>query len=332
VEPNDDIQAMVALVGILDCARESLARRDVFNENIATIVRSAMENLHRLSDLLRMPTRVFAVGQDYGNKWAEACVRVLGRPFVLKSDFEPYDEKDFREKREAIFVAYNELLEKKLPSDDRYIGLGPGCDFSTVYAHAESYSAPGMRRFRESCLIGVWSAFETLAADLWVEAVNQRPDSLGLNVFTPDASVSFKILRDFEYQISSRIGELARRKEIGKFDDLDKMKEAYLLAFKVPPGEKNGRPSPNIIAIFDKHIVRLRAASLVRNLLLHAAGKVDVKFKRNMQGIDPPLASLKEGADLPLDGRRVIEWITTPIECSLELIEFVDGWLKTFEE
>lgn len=179
-----------------------------------------------------------------------------------------------------------------------------------------------------SVLISAWTAFETLAGDLWVAAVNARPDSLGENVFGTNATIDFGLLREFDYQIEGRLGDAARKKDHGKFNSLDSIKEAYLLAFRAPPGDAKAKSSPNLVQLFNTYFRPLRVLELLRNLLAHQGGKVDAIFLAKIKPFDYDLAKLEADKPIPLQGNMVIQGVGPVIEFGTKLIEFVDSWMK----
>src|SRR4051812_44221578 len=59
-------------------------------------------------------------------------------------------------------------------------GLGEGATLAERYIASIPVVRDGFKPLFSSIIIGGWTAFESLATDLWIEALNIRPKSLGL--------------------------------------------------------------------------------------------------------------------------------------------------------
>ena len=54
---------------------------------------------------------------------------------------------------------------------------------SALIVMAIAAVSEGIKGLLSGVLVGSWTAFETLATDVWVEAVNQRPMSSGVSAW-----------------------------------------------------------------------------------------------------------------------------------------------------
>jgi hypothetical protein len=183
-----------------------------------------------------------------------------------------------------------------------------------------------------SVLLGSWTAFEVLAGDLWVAALNDRP-RLGFAALDADKSDSdsdeekerkdkvkftlpVKLLRKYKYDLKTRMGSVLRKK--WDFARRVEAKEAYLKTFR-KPSDKHVLES-----IFDDQKLIWMAA--IRNSIVHDGAIADHEFTCQIKR-HPQLRTVKEGESIPLRGSLVREFIDAASQRGLELIKFVDDWL-----
>lgn len=187
-----------------------------------------------------------------------------------------------------------------------------------------------------SVLLGSWTAFEALAADLWVAALNERPRlgivALGADKSSTDsdeqreqkAKVKFilpaGLLRDLKYDLKSHMGTVLREK--WDFGRRSEAKDAYLKTFR-EKAEKE-----RLTSILDDQKLIWMAA--IRNSIVHDGAVADRQFVSQMER-HPTLSAVKEHHAIPLRGPLVREFIDIASQRGIELIEFVDGWLAVNE-
>src|SRR5437667_7985386 len=119
-------------------------------------------------------------------------------------------------------------------------------------------------------LIGLWTAFESAAQDVWILAVNSRPKPLADRIlktldkeerqkFLPAAMVS-----EADYDLRNCMGDILLRKRAVDFQLLSTIREAYKIAFE-----------SRLESIFEEHQVELSRLEAVRNLFAHKGGSID---------------------------------------------------------
>jgi hypothetical protein len=201
----------------------------------------------------------------------------------------------------------------------------------TSSVDAQDGSGVGEDTFRAilvSMVLLSWAAFESLAGDLWVAAVDLRPkladsiinarrDQNGNQQKGADSKkVDFAVLKDFNYNLTGRLGSFLRHVEKVDFDNLEKICHAYDTAF----GEEAE-------AVTTKNPYRsdLRALELVRNVWAHRAGIVDDQMCNSWKGITIDLPN--KGSEFIVDGAVARQLIDAAICSADSLIRFVDAWL-----
>jgi hypothetical protein len=204
------------------------------------------------------------------------------------------------------------------------------------YVTAQTQSMYGT--IMSSQLILSWSAFETLANDLWKEAVNAHPGTLALMKAKKEKGISNQkaenekqkieqekrettlvpmwLIERHGFDVSKCIGNILAVK-YGGMRSLDEIADRYVSTFP------RGCIAGNIEFWNDEHI---RASSAVRNLLIHKAGKVDKEFKEQ-RGKYAELACCDIDDQLFIDGKLVSDLIRGMVAFTKRLIVAVDEWI-----
>lgn len=181
-------------------------------------------------------------------------------------------------------------------------------------------------------LVMVWTAFETLAGDLWEACINARPKlgyaALGATVNPQSAeeedkkrkagvSMPLSLLEEYGFNVRDKMGTILRRDQKWNFSSRRQSREAYMTVF-----EKSHHAAIRV-AFDDK---RLRWLFAVRNAVVHAAGAADRPYLELAAG-HPVLSQVAAGAQIPIDGVICYELVPACLECCRALLQFVDGWM-----
>jgi hypothetical protein len=186
---------------------------------------------------------------------------------------------------------------------------------------ARSRSGPkGVEALLSSFLIGSWSAYETMAGDLWEAALNAHPEGLvelnGERGKKKPSQVPLSQLLKYRFDIRGKMGSILRDQFV--FGSLAEIRNAYLAAFD--------KRSARLVetAISDDS---LDALHIVRNLLVHRAGVVDEEYlKLFISFKNIPIAEIDER--IVLDGEAVVGLVNPVVQKGLSLIRAVDTWLQ----
>jgi hypothetical protein len=195
-------------------------------------------------------------------------------------------------------------------------------------------------------ITGVWTAFETLAGDLWEVALNMRPHGLaemkgkpkhrisklaGVGAGSGESAIQredSKSNRDGvslslqeinkiskgDYDLSARMGTLLRNEN--NFTRLEGIRKAYSEAFFEHANKIDASLSDR----------SLDALNIVRNVFVHRAGRADKEYSSRAKSF-PILPQLENGDRLPINGGLVGQLIGPVMKKSMELLEAVDSWL-----
>ncbi len=188
-------------------------------------------------------------------------------------------------------------------------------------------------------IVGAWSAYEILAGDVWLAAVNARPGSLGVNAWTsakdrkPDydepeqpttKAISLDAIRKIDFDLAHRFGEIVRR-EFG-FNALDGIAKAYQAAFRVVQKGKVAVPEAVKAWFRGKDFDDLRVLESLRHATVHRGGLADPIFLERVKN-DPEFSSLPPNSPIPIDGVKAKRYTEASVSCARSLITGVDEWL-----
>jgi hypothetical protein len=203
----------------------------------------------------------------------------------------------------------------------------------------------GVHHLQSAQLVGLWTAFEALATDLWVAMVNARPESLGKNAFLapkrgrgdaretseegssrekghkkPRPSIPFDALGKRDFDLSHSLGDYISSTDKFNFNRLSGMRAAYTAAFKADGKDlfKN--------VFCDPSDYGMRALELVRNVIVHRAGVVDAWFVKQAAGI-ALWAGLKEDGVVQVGAQRLHDFGISVSDLGSKMILFASDWL-----
>gem|GEM_PF-6390455 len=172
----------------------------------------------------------------------------------------------------------------------------------------------GLSALFASSLVSTWTAFETLAGDLWEATVNARPGLAG-HVAT---SIKTEMLQKHGFNVPHQMGTILREMKAVSFTVLDEIRNAYKSTFT-----KHAQKIDASLA--NKS---LDALSQARNLIVHKAGKCDAEYISRAKGL-PQLPHLALGEQLMTNGILARQLIEPVITCCQELIDSVGAWLRS---
>jgi len=182
----------------------------------------------------------------------------------------------------------------------------------------------GVQATLSAMLMGLWTAFEVLAEDTWIVAVNNRPDPLAKRILesakdlgtgTQIKSISWPEIAGQGFDLRTSMGTVLVRQRAVDFKELKAIRKAYKIAF-----------NEAFESIFEKYMVELGRLEALRNLYAHKGGIVDEKFIRRMEG-DSEYKDLKTSLSVWINGGYVAAKANAVCASCTELISAVDNWL-----
>lgn len=196
-------------------------------------------------------------------------------------------------------------------------------------------------------LVSMWTAFETLAGDLWERAVNAHPKNLSElkgrfkknSGITADddtcdevrdkdkkdegRSISIERIQGYGFNLEDHMGTILRAEGKVKFDRLACIRDAYVRAFC--KDNKSIR-----CAVYDPS---LTALSIARNAIVHNAGCCDELSVTEVQknpGAKALLPAIHANHQLELNGEIMHAILVPAVTSCVNLILAVDSWVAKY--
>lgn len=320
---------------LVDLTRTTYPHIKIGHERILRIGHAYGRNIRRIREMILSVSRSANIGMQMQRGYDLALLEVTNG---LVAPTDPKIEKqveilgghkfyELMELDRQAFLTNPEGWRKHF--EDVLIEMGT----RTVNFAARGGAGSGLSAILASCVMSSWTAFETMAADLWEEAINTHPNNLAALKGTrkkgaekddddeiEDASknsqsIGLHLLQRYHYDLRSSMGSVLR--SIQRFDRLAGAREAYAQAFYKSYDDIDA-------ALNDRCIDALNAT---RNLLVHRAGLVDDQYLRKCRYLNIPQAAL--GEEIVLDGEIVFNLVSPVIETSFKLMSAVDHWVLT---
>lgn len=237
---------------------------------------------------------------------SQATFDEIGKPVM--------DDGEYFDHHESIWKRYD-IISAETFFDTRPLMLSELQSEVVQHNKREIINSPHFRPGYEALLasqvIGCWSAFETLATDLWVQLVNIRP-KLAVRCLK-GKQFPLEALQKHGFNWEFHVGELVKDKAgLGTFDGI---KKAFAELLPQVPEITNALNADS-----------LGAVRSVRNCLVHRSGIADSCFLNETKSV-PPWRDVKVREQLPLDGANVAELVNAVIEVGCCLVKSVDQWL-----
>lgn len=290
-------------------------------------VEAYVENLARVSVFAEMPARIaFSVRRD--QLWTDfAEFEVTGKinpDYIKFLSVAPKGYQEAFDRLGPIFQAEAKAdpaktLMAKLEIGIRYI--------EQVLEAQHAAMENSVAALLSSLILEVWTAFEILAADLWVVAIDKGPKELANRIALskqlqkPDDNITPETIHSLESDARKEFGSFLRETRRVSFQKLDHIRLYYAEAF-----------GKHVYSLFkEKCGGYIFALAAFRNALIHNAGKADKHFIKQVESF-PEFRGIQNGDKLPLDGTLVKKLTSAGAQLGIELIYMVDKVLTPTEE
>ncbi len=165
----------------------------------------------------------------------------------------------------------------------------------------------------------LWTAFETLARDLWITAIDAAPVSIAHQTFKSlgddeaadgitKRTVEVGLLAKHGFDLRGRLGTILHDKF--HFSSIQGMSKAYNAAFSNESA---------LLEIFEND--DLKAAEQARHLITHKAGIIDEKYKKHT-ACDQNISE-----ELIVSGSQVSRFGQAVVDCGHQLLVFINKFL-----
>jgi hypothetical protein len=280
------------------------------NSTIETIARTFENNVQRVKWMLLTPSLVGDLTIDIQRCFGYAEFQVTGT--MIDPTYEMQDHPRNSEISNVARDIFNAMTQRNLllrgtPQWSQYVLGALDRGTQPVRMLADSPAAVGLSAMLSSAITGTWTAFETMAGDLWESAVNVHPNGLSelkgrrnrllktaerqQPAEERDDSTNLKTLplwqvQRHQFDLRNKMGTALKGQR--RFDHLAGIREAYALAFFEMSDEIDE-------ALRDD---ALDALNTVRNVIVHRSGVVDSQYERRSQHLNVPKAEIGQGISL----------------------------------
>lgn len=289
------------------------------------IAKAFIRNMNRVRGLGVFPINAVAIATVNEAARCDAIVRNQlslddhrlnpESPTFDKALFEKVDKE-----RQSIASAWSKRDQEK--NGRMFFKVGK-TGLNTVIEWNPLWAPDAVQALMASMLTGLWTAFESLAQDTWVTAVNEQAVPLARRILDPrlqkaeqPKSISWNVFASSGFNLEHSMGTILLRERKVDFQSFGLIRDAYKVAF-------DGELEP----IFDTHGGELFRLETVRNLFVHKGGIVDDKFIKRMGETRSEIREMK-GQPLSVSGEYVAMMADVVAGAGTDLVLAVDKWLE----
>ncbi|HWE95887.1 MAG TPA: hypothetical protein VG269_18130 [Tepidisphaeraceae bacterium] len=187
---------------------------------------------------------------------------------------------------------------------------GPWLVAGTVTRWNDTMRQNTLRGYFDSIVILSWTAFESVAEDLWEAAVNARPSKLA------KGKIAVSDITFYGFEVRDKLGTISKKLDGRSFATIWDIQEAYEKTFSDQGSTING--------ILKEEGLVYSAA--VRNLLIHKGGRIDKEYQRQVSGVSDAYKGTL-GEQFPLTGVIAAERSNAALSSAACLLKAVHAWI-----
>jgi hypothetical protein len=292
----------------VDLRFEFIRLSDIITEELKDPVQAFNNNVWHALHLSTLPIGMIDLGQKLVLAHLAACQHRLNDPCLV--GYRQFSAEEFNDIRQLS----RDILAGKIPTD---VGIRNNMVFiQDLISLVSDKTIETYDTLMNSQLVLSWTAFETLAGDLWEGAINTHCPSLVSRAWK-GKSVLFELLRDNDFNLRNKMGTVLRKHLENPFQSLKDIRKAYQDAF--PEGwisEDDFWKNKNVSSTFH-----------IRNLIVHRASIVDDKFREECKS-DPRIDCPPVRDRFYLDGSLLTELLTGLFSVAKRVIQSVDGYIS----
>jgi hypothetical protein len=308
----------------------------VQTEELKVAVGAFVQNINRIAALAQLPVNLFYWGSVVGQNYVVAYQDVTKKMYEFSTPADSFADKNgLIDERERHWTS--ELLKRFERDKEDWTEVAKDTYKQLLrLLPSEVPLSEGTEAILFSVVIGAWTAFETLASDVWIGAYDALPtavrgaqdgDQLRIeNGMESDPGADVPKARKSAAKFGSD-GHLSGEEFVDEnrvqFSSLPEMRQHYSRLFS----EKLGRSSTDRI---DKVLgdTGLDAINAVRNLMVHQSGICDPIYRKKSKN-NSLAPDLELGKPLKLDGISALSLVGVVTKLGPELVKAVDAWTQT---
>jgi len=208
------------------------------------------------------------------------------------------------------------IIEQRMKKMDKQDDLDWSFSILDSLVEDEPELIESIQNAHKQNILSLWTTFEVLASDLWIEAVNEFPSKLGMAAFKKRKERMSGIIvksfleSGFRLDMSGDFGNAVA--VCYDFSGVADIAHNYRTVFG-----KVGKSIHNELKN-NKELILLQA---LRNIIIHNGGIID-KVYSGLTGNDSIL-----GSNITVKGKDVMEYGKVVLEAGIGLMKFVDEWV-----
>jgi hypothetical protein len=307
---------------------------EIKTEKIKGAAEAFVCNIDRLEALAKTPVSLFYWASVLGQNFILAYQEVMRQEYKFSLDPSSYESRLPEIVRLVQFLVSQTHSERMKDEADRK--RIEGNTYKELLLLTPDH-VPLIQSF-EAILVGVvvgaWTSFEAFASELWVSAYDSLPPRYRANNGN-QVRIEQRMDRDSESK------EIQPKRKAQKFQGKDDLSGKELLAAAKATFASLSESRQHYSLLFSEKLgldetgeidgiladTRLDAVSLVRNLLVHKAGRADGLYVRDCGKYElAPRLELNE--TLTLDGTTVLLLVEAITKLGTKLAKAVDLWTQ----
>ncbi|MBL9113999.1 MAG: hypothetical protein JNJ83_03260 [Verrucomicrobiaceae bacterium] len=307
------------------------------SEELKEVVTSFTANVFRVGRIVGFPAFLAGLSARYQSAIDLARLEELGRLFLSEPESKDVELLNRLRERKELHIKNSMIADIEQNKMGDFLRQGGDLfkEIMSLYDTDED-----AKSIFNSLILSAWTTMETMLGDLWETSVNVRPTHLSVMDGKRQATKKSRADDDDGEQIDTKsipLKDVYRHnldlsKSLGtilkgnlKFVNLGSVVKAYLQSFYTDADEIHKLiQEESLLALF-----------IMRNAIVHKAGKVDVKFMSERGRAKVALAKwqgLTLHDSIEIDGNDVRGLIEPAFKTGATLIVEVDKWIKNHPE
>jgi hypothetical protein len=301
---------------VLDLSKASSAA-------LQPVIDAFLTNLNRISAHAVMPTQIaWKVRRD--QMLADyATYKAKGKLEANLDQFPNADSADWKRYQEEFEKASTAFFSNITPEQNNMLLFKYGVQYVEILLEESKTMQDSMEALLSFIVLGSWTAFESLASDLWLAGVDNGPDEIvgtlilaSKSFKSPDDNITPKKAHEVGVNARTNFGTFLKGTGKVSFQRLKDIQFWFGIAF----GEQASK-------LFDETAEGyIFALSAFRNALTHSAGKADTRFVKQVAQF-AEFRSIQINDPILLDGALVKKLQKASLELGTRLVQFVDNVL-----
>ena len=253
-----------------------------------------------------------------------AMFKATGKLESTLEQFPNEGDPEWKKYDEEFTKGARDFLEKMTPDENNKLIFKYGVQYIETLLEESKHMQDSMEALLSFIILGSWTAFESLASDLWIAGVDNGPGEIAAALLmasksfkTPEDGIGPKKAHEVGVNPKTHFGTFLKGTGKVSFQRLRDIQYWFGIAF----GQEASKLFDDVA---DGYIFALSA---FRNALTHNAGKADKSFVKHVAAFEE-FRSIQPDDPLLLDGEIVRKLQNASLTLATHLVRFVDDILS----